>query len=173
MVITANFLAVALGGIFDRSSQLLTSNIMATYPFTTSINTEIPRGDLGLTGGMFAKEVGEHWLVVNSNVIEDTDLPPWVTDEFYFLPFEWEQSGNKSDLRTSITQGYGGNLTCRLPAGNTLQQITKMNEGMNEMTAFGINVTAPISDGGSVGCSEERDLGPGLLKTGTHPFAVE
>ena len=169
MVITANFLAVALGGIFDRSSQLLTSDIMVTYPFTTSINTEIPRGDLGTS----AEEWGEHWMVVNSNVIEGTDLPPWVTDEFYFLPFEWEQSGNKSDLRTSITQGYGGNLTCQLPAGNTLQQITQMSEWRNVMTTFGINVTVPISDGGSVGCSEEQQLSSGLLKTGTHPFAAE
>ena len=104
MVITANFLAVALGGIFDRSSQLLTSDIMVTYPFTTSTITEAPRGDPGLEADTFAREGGEHWIVVNNNVVGGTDLPPWVTDEFYFLPFEWEHPGNKSDLRTSITQ---------------------------------------------------------------------
>ena len=169
MVITANFLAVALGGIFDRRSQLLTSDIIVTYPFTTSINTEIPRGDLGLAKGTFAKGVGEHWMVVNSNVIEGTDLPPWVTDEFYFLPFKWEQPGNKSDLWTSITQGYGGNLTCQLPAGITLQQISRLDD---DTLAFRINVTAPISDGSSVGCSAERWFIFGL-RTETHPFAVE
>ena len=75
MVITANFLAVALGGIFDRSSQLLTSDIMVTYPFTTSTITEAPRGDPGLEADTFAREGGEHWIVVNSNVVGGTDLP--------------------------------------------------------------------------------------------------
>ena len=39
MVITANLLAVALGGIFYQSSQL--SDIMVAYPFSTSINPDI------------------------------------------------------------------------------------------------------------------------------------
>ena len=173
MVITANFLAVALGGIFDRSSQLLTYDIMVTHPFTTSTNTEILKADRGLGSVTFAREGAEHWIVVNSNVVGGTDLLPWVTDEFYFLPFEWEQLGNKSDLRTSITQGYGGNLKCQLPAGNTLEQITKVDERIDNMPTFGINTTVPISDGGSIGCSIERAMGPELLKTGTHPFAVE
>ena len=38
----------------------------------------------------FAKDLEEHWLVVNTNVVEGTDLPAWVIDEFYFLLFEWE-----------------------------------------------------------------------------------
>ena len=41
MVITANFLAVALGGIFDRGFKPLTSDLVVRYPFTTSIDTEI------------------------------------------------------------------------------------------------------------------------------------
>jgi len=65
-----------------------------------------------------SRKTGEHRLVVNTNVVEGTNFPAWVTDEFYFLPFEWEP-GNKSDLRTSITQEYGGNLKCYLLAGNT------------------------------------------------------
>ena len=43
MVITANVLAVALGEILDCSSQKLSSGIMVTYPFTTSINPETQR----------------------------------------------------------------------------------------------------------------------------------
>ena len=172
MVITANFLAVALGGIFDRSSQLLTSDIMVTYPFTTSTNTEIPGGDIGSAAvWTFATEGGDHWVIVNSNVIEGTDLPPWVTDEFYFLPFEWEQPRNKSGLRTSITQGYGGNLTCWLLAGDTFQQSTQMED--NVVLTFRINVTVPISDGGSVRCWNELQMDPRFLKKGAHPLAVE
>ena len=179
MVITANFLAVALGGIFDQGLKPLTSDLTVTYPFTTSINTEnrtankIQRVD----GETFAKDTEEHWLVVNTNVIEGTDLPPWVTDEFYFLPFEWK-SGNMSDLRTSMTQGYGGSLTCRLLAGGTFQQISKMDggamdRGVSNRPTFGINVTMPISDSGSVRCWNNHTIDVQLLKAGTHPFAVE
>ena len=197
MVITANFLAIALGGIFDRSSQPLTSDIMVTYPFTTSIDTEIQtvesQGEVFMmyTVETFAKNINEPWLVVNTNVVEGTDLPAWVTDEFYFLPFEWELGGvgNRSGLRTSITQGYGGSLTCRLLTGNTFQQISKVVGADMPVASrptfgtgaimpiytpiFGINVTMPISDGDSVFCGNNKAMDSQLLKPGTHPFAVE
>ena len=165
MVITANLLTVALGGIFDRRSQLLTSDIIVTYPFTSSINTEIQNPK-----GTFAKDGEEHWLVVNTNVVEGTELLAWVTDEFYFLPFEREpgsKAGSRS-LRTSITQGYGGNLTCRLLAGNTLQSISQ-----DRILDLGINVTMPMSDGSSVRCWNNKTIDLELLNPGTHPFAVE
>ena len=169
MVITANILAVALGGIFDRSSQPLTSDILVTYPFTTSISTQI---QTAYTVGRasvktFAKDPEEHWLVVNTNVIEGTDLPTWVTDEFYFLPFDSER-GNKTGLRTSTTQGYGGNLTCQLLAGNTFQQISQMDSARVD-----IDVTIPISDGDSLGCRITNLIDDYSLKPGIHPFAVE
>jgi len=116
----------------------------------------------------FAKDLEEHWLVVNTNVVEGTELPAWVTDEFYFLPFESEPE-NKTGLRTSMTQGYSGSLTCQPLAGNTFQQISKMAE----TTTLGINVTMPISNGGSVRCWNNKTMNDQLLKPGTHPFAVE
>ena len=115
---------------------------MVTHPFTTSIKTEIQT----LFAGMdlvktFAKDLEGHWLIVNTNVVEGTDLPAWVTDEFYFLLFE-RKPGN---MRTSTTQGYHGGLACQLLAGNTFQQINQMDSALPD-----INVTMPIPDGDSV-----------------------
>ena len=174
MVITANFLAVAFGGIFDRSLKPLTSDLIVTYPLSTIINTEIQVVDQRWWNleGTFAKDSEKHWLVVNTNVIEGTDLPAWVTDEFYFIPFEWEP-GNKSDLRTSMTQGYGGSLTCRLLAGGTFRRINKMDEGVGNAPRFGINVTMPISDGSSALCGNNHKMDIQSLKAGTYPFAAE
>ena len=176
MVITANFLAVAFGGIFNQGLKPLTSDLTVTYPFTTSINTEIqtrmPNSLQIYALDTFAKDLEEHWLVVNTNVIEGTDLLPWVTNEFYFLPFEWEP-GNKSDLRTSVTKGYGGSLTCQLLAGDTFQQISKMDGGVSDTPTLGINVTMPIPDGGSVPCGSNHTMDIRSLKAGTHPFAAE
>ena len=123
--------------------------------------------------GTFAKDAEKHWRALNANVIEGTNLPAWVTDEFYFLPFEWKP-GNKSDLMTSMTQGYGGSLTCRLLTGDTFQKISMIDEETADAT-FGINVTMPISDGDSLRC---RGTGSGkmdfqLLEPGSHPFAAE
>ena len=167
MAITANILAVALGGIFDRSSQPLTSDIMVTYPFATSINAEILAAFSPLSWKTFARDLVEPWLVVNTNVIEGIELPAWATDEFYFLPFEWE-SGNKTGLRTSMTQGYSGSLTCQLLAGDTFQQISQMDSATLE-----IKVTIPISDGDPVRCGGYHRMDVQLLKSGTHPFAAE
>ena len=124
--------------------------------------------------GTFAKDAEKHWLVVNTNVIEGTDLPAWVTNEFYFLPFEWEP-GNKSDLRTSVTQGYGGSLICWLLAGDTFQQIPSNIGGMlNPTPRFGIKVAMTSLDAGSVHCwTDTNSMSTHLLKEGTHPFAVE
>ena len=169
MVITANILAVALGGVFDRGSQLLTYDIMVTYRFATSINEEILAAFSSPRGETFAQDLEESCLAVSTNVFEGTDLPPWVTDEFYFLPFEWE-SGNKTGLRTSMTQGYGGNLTCQLLAGNTFQQLSIMDDSR---TSLKIEVTMPISDGDPVRCWGEHEMDVQLLKSGIHPFAAE
>ena len=172
MVIAANLLAVALGGIFSRRFQPLTSDIMVTYPLTSSINTKIKSLNASqiVTQGTFAKDGEEHWLVVNTNVVEGTELPPWVTDEFYFLPFEWEP-GNKSGLRTSMTQGYGGNLTCQLIAGNSFQLISQTDEV--ETMVLGFNGTMPTSDGDSVRCQNARPINADFLNPGTHPLAAE
>ena len=167
MVITANILAVALGGIFDRSLQPLASDITVTYPFTTSIDTEIQTVHTGAGPvNTFAKDLEEHWLLVNTNVIEGTDLLPWVTDEFYFLPFEWAP-GNNTGLRTSTTQGYGGSLTCQLLAENTFQQISQMDSARLD-----IRLTIPISVGDSVHCRITDFMDIQLLKPGKHPFAL-
>ena len=172
IVITANLLVVALGGIFDQSPQL--SDIMVAYPFTTSINTNIQNviSMDGVQAGTFAKDTEEYWLAINSNVLESRDLPAWTTDEFYFLPFEWGL-GSMSELGTSMTQGYGGSLACQLLAGNTFQQISKMAGGVGYAPTFGINVTIPISDGDSVHCGNNKTIDVLSLKPGAHPFAVE
>ncbi|CUS11873.1 unnamed protein product [Tuber aestivum] len=175
MVIVANFLAVVLGGIFNRSFKPITSDLIVEHPFMTSINTEIQmeKQRQRAVSGTFAQDTTEHWLVVNTNVIEGTELPAWVTEEFYFLPFRWDNPGNKSDLRTSATKGYGGNLTCQLLAGDTFQQVSGMDGGKSGAPTIGINLTMPLSENSSVHCGNNKTIDTQLLKPGTHPFAVE
>ena len=172
MVITANFLTVALGGIFDQSLQ--PSDIVVGYLYATSINTDIQNviSMDGVQVETFAKDTEEYWLVVNGNVVGGKELPAWTTDEFYFLPFGWE-SGEGYNLGTSITHGYGGSLECQLLAGNTFQQISKVDGGVGYAPTLGINVTIPISDGDSVRCGNNKTMDVLSLKPGTHPFAVE
>ena len=78
-----------------------------------------------------------------------------------------------SNVATSITQGYGGNLDCRLLAGNTFQQISRMDGGVGYAPTLGINATIPLSDGDSVRCWNNKTIDVLSLKRGIHPFAVE
>ena len=182
MAITANLLAVALGGIFDRGFKPQISDLVVTYPFTTSINTEIEvvnqaqrQRVVPALAETFAKDLQKHWLVIYNSIIDSQDLPAWVTDKFYFLPFEWEP-GNKSDLRTSVTQGYGGSLICQLLAGGPVQQIIPSNidgREVNSLPTFGIKVATSLLDDSPVHCENNNSMNPSLLEEGTHPFAVE
>jgi len=50
---------------------------MVTYPFITSINTEI-QAAIAMKGGemeALARDLEEYWLVVNTSIVEGTDLP--------------------------------------------------------------------------------------------------
>ena len=68
-----------------------------------------------------------------------------------------------------MTQGYSGNLTCQLLAGNTFQQISQIMDSI----WLEINITMPRSDGDSVNCRKRNIMDVQLLKPGAHPFAVE
>jgi len=74
---------------------------------------------------------------------------------------------------TWIAQGYGWSVDCRLLAGNTFQQISKIDGEEGYAPTLGINVTILISDGDSVHCGNNKTIDVVSLKPGIHPFAFE
>jgi len=74
---------------------------------------------------------------------------------------------------TWIAQGYGGSVDCRLLAGNSFQQISKMDGEVGYALTVGINVTILISDGDSLHCGNNQTMDVVSMKPGIHPFAFE
>ena len=102
--------------------------------------------------GTFAKDGEEHWLIANTNITRSTPLPPWITPEYYFLPFEWGAAvGNLS----AKTWGFGMNLTCKLLEGDVYgqQSWAGISGSSAPKPAVALNVTIPTKNGGEVRCN--------------------
>ena len=184
VVLASNGLAVALGGLFDNGPRPVSVAAAFGLPLFPSIDTQIQTKGIGkLSGananvtGTFAKDGEEHWLIANTNVSSNTSLPSWTTKEFYFLPFEWNNTaGNASDLMSANTWGFGVNLTCKLLAGDVYGQQSWVglsnHTDSSEVPTLALNVTIPMANGTGVRCNNSFELVvPKLLETG--PFAGE
>lgn len=103
----ANILTVGLSGLFElrdsnqEISIILNSNFL---PKIEAINsTDAPSG-----------QSGQPLQVMLANVSENVSLPPWVSKEYYFLPFSIPSGANAADSLYRIpTIGIGAQLECR------------------------------------------------------------
>lgn len=147
----ANFLAVAFGGLFENAYLPLPGPDTFTQTLAPLINSQMRYGE-------------EQYLLANTNITAGTALPPFVTPEFYFLPFTWNTTGgNSSDLHTAVTRGFGGNVACQPLESESFHLkyytpiITEAGSGQNASTQFwgnNFNVTVPVAGGsGTVNCT--------------------
>ena len=152
VVLASNGLAVALGGLFDIGPRPVSAVMTFELPLSSNIDTQTQ----GLPTYLktFVNDAEEQWLIALAN-LTGTPLPPWITPEFYFLPFEWNATdGSASDLRSANTWGFGANLTCKLLAGDVYGQRGWMglNSGPFPEPAVAFNATIPMANGTEVRC---------------------
>lgn len=177
----ANFLAVAFGGLFENAYLPLPGPDTFTQTLAPIINSQMRYGE-------------EQYLLANTNITAGTALPPFVTPEFYFLPFTWNTTGNSSDLHTAVTRGFGGSVVCQPLESKSLQlayytPINTAGSAQNASDQFwgnNFNVTVPVTGGsGTVNCTaypvsdSEWDpwtknfAGPGSLAAGEYMLDLE
>ena len=170
VILASNGLAVALGGLFDNGPRPVSTAAAFGLPLLPSIDTQIdiPLEEMANVTGTFAKDSEEPWLIANTNLTSGTSLPPWTAREFYFLPFEWNNTaGNASDLMSANTWGFGANLTCKLLAGDVYGQQVSLSTNAGETPAVALNVTIPMANGTEVRCNNSLVLlEPDSLETG-------
>jgi hypothetical protein len=128
--ILANVLAVALGGLFlpNESSLVRTAAFHEVFPpniHAENIRT-ILNQDIFYNPNRSADELmildpepGLFYAALPSST-EGVSFPPWTTEEFYFLPFQIAQEGDKNAAlpanhisQTSETWGIGTSVSCR------------------------------------------------------------
>lgn len=102
ITLLANLLAVALSGLFENVYIPIPKPDTFTQALEPLVHTQMQYGE-------------EQYLLANTNITAGTALPPFVSSEFYFLPFNWDETEerNSSDLHTAVTRGFGGNVTCQ------------------------------------------------------------
>ncbi|KAL9638010.1 MAG: hypothetical protein Q9204_001647 [Flavoplaca sp. TL-2023a] len=107
---SANFLAVALGALFEDSFVESQSPSEFSQIITPTINqTALDRLTLDSPNAY-----REHWYVAKSNLTDGTQLPAWIAQHFFVAPFDLSANPRYNDtlLYSGLTQGIELNAQC-------------------------------------------------------------
>jgi hypothetical protein len=104
--VLANVLAVSLSGLFNEAPTTSMTEVFSTYGLGTTFN--------GASFHNFTGEVSysDHLYVTLANVSAGTSLPPWTGPDFFFTPFNFDNSTNIDAQFTAITRGFGVQTVC-------------------------------------------------------------
>lgn len=150
----ANLLAISLGGLFDSEARVFVASDNFTQPLSPlvlpQLSSEDPNfpEDIGRFVFTFGQDGEEHFIVANSNITQGTPLPPWVANDYYFLPFE-SSSGKASVSHKAITRGFGGVLDCK-PIEDPIFEASK---GLGPM----VSIAATTDAGEKVRCNSDSE----------------
>ncbi|KAK4501567.1 hypothetical protein PRZ48_007376 [Zasmidium cellare] len=152
MVLAANVLAVALGGLMNEAIRpIATSSTFASAleaKFKALNGTGLPFNSKtsntfqgGTTSDQFYRDM--------SNLTADTPLPPWTDNTTVYLPFDLDSSLVNSSFRV-ITTAFGVELDC--------QALDEDSYSINfSNDASEANLTVPLDNGvGIVKCTDFR-----------------
>lgn len=152
ITLLANFLAVALSGLFENAYLPIAKPDTFTQGLDPLIHAQMEYGE-------------EQYLLANTNITAGTALPPFVSPEFYFLPFAWDTTVEKngSDLHAAVTRGFGANVTCQPLESESFHleyytpvriEAGRERNAPDRFWANNFNVTVPTTNGtGSVNCT--------------------
>lgn len=108
IALLANVLAVGLGGIFNEKP------VLVTYPVELQ-NLHSAKFDLAALRPTTRNDARQrdNMISVKSNFTLGTEMPPWVTAEYYFQPFELSTAETTEvESISGLTRGYGLDITC-------------------------------------------------------------
>lgn len=170
----ANLLTVSLSGLFSNEMQLFDTPTTFIHPLADTISTILaPREnaiDYDNEFRTFAINPQEPWIIAMANITQASPLPPWVTPEYYFLPFEWKNSTNVTTVHKATTSGFGVDLDCQPLEDESYNAVVHLSGATAENGGprFGINITLPIDDGRTVRCAS-----PGIGAVGVDAIPSE
>ncbi|KAL8967272.1 MAG: hypothetical protein Q9183_002998 [Haloplaca sp. 2 TL-2023] len=108
--LSANFLAVSLGALFDIN---LVQN-HSPFLFSPQLALALNGSSKGLDIGGGANAYKEHYYVARSNLSEGTALPPWIKSSVSLLPFLSNEESDESTPASykAKTDGIGLSVRC-------------------------------------------------------------
>lgn len=161
----ANLLAVSLSGLFSYEMRPFDSPTTFIQPLANMISTKLAFHDItentedyDYRFPTFAIDSQEPWIIAMANITQESPFPPWVTPEYYFLPFEWKNFTNTTTLYKAITPGFGVDLNCQPLEDISLEAVVYLSGSSVQESGprFGINITLPIDDGRTVRCTSPK-----------------
>lgn len=104
MALLANVLTIALSGLFNQSFVYMSEGLLLRQ---LHIATTKPRNTWHNSGVTM-----DNFYVADSNITSGTPLPPWVTPDRYFVPFELPLATDTTTRYQGITTAIMAELQC-------------------------------------------------------------
>lgn len=113
VALLANVLAVSFSGLFRELPTEIQYNVQVKPLIASRFNDAVFKETtkfLGQSGYTYA----DHAYVTLANYTTNTTLPPWISPEFYFQPFQtvYGTTDNTTEKFKSSTRGYGYDSNC-------------------------------------------------------------
>jgi hypothetical protein len=113
--ILANVLTIALSGIFVIRETTILTDVNAIQVYSPILNASVLMSSLTFETnimGSVARASGEPFQFLLSNITSGTPLPPWTTNERYYLPINLTLEEDKSANHRLTTLGFEGATDC-------------------------------------------------------------
>lgn len=150
MALMANVLTIALSGLFNQSFVYVSKDLLLRQ---LHVSTTEPRDTWHHSGFTL-----DNFYVADSNISTGTPLPPWVTPDRYFVPFELPLSTDTGTRYQGITTGVMAELQCEemhKTQGNHLLDFTLSDDA----TFITLSTSHHQTDGGILRCQPLDGVG--------------
>jgi Protein of unknown function (DUF3433) len=114
--ILSNILTIALSGIFVIRETIIPTDVGASQVYSPALNRSIIDGSESFekVGSNLLRTNGEVFQVLLSNITAGTPLPPWTTQERYYLPVNLTLAPDESPKYRLTTLGFQGSTSCNV-----------------------------------------------------------
>ena len=115
VTILANVLTIALSGVFVIQETTILTDVNVIQVYSPILNASILRSSLAFETDMMgsvARASGEPFQFLLSNITTGTPLPPWTTNERYYLPVNLTLEEDMSANHHLTTLGFESATDC-------------------------------------------------------------
>ena len=148
MALLANVLTIALSGLFNQSFVHISEGLLLRQ---LCVNTTAPRN----TWHKWEVTM-DNFYVAGSNITAGTPLPPWVTPDRYFVPFELPLSTDKATRYQGITTAVMADLQCEEMHNSQGKHLLNMTLS-DDATFIKISTSHHQPDGGILRCQAQPE----------------
>lgn len=165
MALFANILTIALSGLFNQSFVYLSDGLLLRQLHVVTTEPRITSHSTGFTM--------DNFYIVDSNITAGTPLPPWVTPDRYFVPFELPSPTDKPTRYQGITTALTAELQCEEMHNSHGKHLLNLTLS-DAATSFTIITSHYQPDGGILRCQAKQwNVEPAQVVVGGNPEGIK